>query len=133
MSTLTCMAYLLTMGAGHLTCQTFVKHQKQCNLWPGLLKMHPFLVIFSVCPACFIYLSHALWSMQTGYDLWHSATCVPYFLCERNKWQAWRLKTGLPFSFCLPVFGSFFFPTSFFFLVQVFCQMTCKNYLCFKL
>lgn len=70
---------------------------------------------FSACPACFIYLSHALWSMQTGYDLWHSATCVPYFLCERNKWQAWRLKTGLPFSFCLPVFGSFFFPTSFFF------------------
>lgn len=40
------MAYLLAMGVGHLICQTFVKHQKQCNFWPGSLKMHPFLVIF---------------------------------------------------------------------------------------
>ena len=97
MNTFSSMAYLLSLGGGYLICQTFVKHQKQYGLWPGSLKWNPVLVTFWFHPAGSIHLYRALWSIQAEYDLWLLATCVPYFLCERNKWQAWRLRPALPF------------------------------------
>lgn len=97
MNTVSSMAYSLSLGGGYLICQTFVKHQKQYGLWPGSLKSCPILVTFWFHPAGPIHLYRALWSIQADYDLWLLATCVPYFLCERNKWQAWRLSPALLF------------------------------------
>lgn len=99
MNTFSSMAYLLSLGGGYLICQTFVKHQKQYGLWPGSLKLNPILVTFWFHPAGPIHMYHALRSIQAEYDLWLLATCVPYFLCERNKWQAWRLSPALLFLF----------------------------------
>lgn len=96
-STFSSTGYPLFLGGVYLICQTFVKHQKQYGLWPGSLKLCPILVTFWFHPAGLIHLYCALWSMQTDSNLWLLATCVPYFLCERNKWQACRLSPALLF------------------------------------
>lgn len=93
-STMTCS---LSLGGGYLICQTFVKHQKQYGLWPGSLKWYSILATFWFHPAGPMHLCRALWSIQAVYDLWLLATCIPYFLCERNKWQAWRLSPAFLF------------------------------------
>lgn len=63
MNTLSSMAYSLSVGGGYLICQTFVKHQKQYGLWPGSLKLYPFLVTSWFHPAGLIHLYCALWSI----------------------------------------------------------------------
>lgn len=108
------------------------------NICKTLKAMQPLTWVTETAPSCDFFLFtqpvsyicsyvHALWSMQTGYDLWHSDTCVPCFSCERNKWQAWRLRPdpffSLSISFCF-----FFLP-----LVQVFSQISWRNCSCFKL
>lgn len=96
-NTFSSMAYSLSLGGGYLICQTFVKHWKQCGLWPRSLKWSSILVTFWFHPAGPIHLDCVLWSIQAEYDLWLLATCVPYFLCERNKWQGWRLSPAFLF------------------------------------
>lgn len=91
------MAYLRPLGSGCLICQIFVKHQNSCGLWPRSLKWNPLLVTFSFHPADLIHFHRVIWSTQAESDLWHLTTCVPYFLCERNKWQAWRLSPTILF------------------------------------